>query len=288
MNTTPLVIKTERKSMLIRPSGRSSDFITPSFDFGCLAQCTYCYLKRHKESGVNIATNEHGIVNSVIRHHKKLPSKVANQTHPTKWTYDVGCNHDVALQWKYHNYPKIFSKLISYDIFPTFATKYVNNKLLEYNPKQQARIRFSLMPQVISSVVEPNTSLITDRIKAINEFTKAGWDVHINFSPIIIHKNWLTNYTALFTEINDTVEDKDKVLAECIFLTHNVKKHEANLKVNAEAESLLWVPKFQESKTSQYGEENIRYEVGFKRKAIYSFTNLHDSIIPWNKIRYIF
>ena len=31
-----------RKSMLIRHSGRSSDYISPSFGFGCLLECSYC------------------------------------------------------------------------------------------------------------------------------------------------------------------------------------------------------------------------------------------------------
>ena len=36
------VKKVTRKSMIIRPSGRSTDFISPSFGYGCLYNCTYC------------------------------------------------------------------------------------------------------------------------------------------------------------------------------------------------------------------------------------------------------
>lgn len=32
----------QRKSMEIKPSGRSTDFIGPSFGFGCLFDCSYC------------------------------------------------------------------------------------------------------------------------------------------------------------------------------------------------------------------------------------------------------
>ena len=42
-----LVNYVDRKSMTIRESGRSSDYITPSFGYGCLLDCTYCYMKRH-------------------------------------------------------------------------------------------------------------------------------------------------------------------------------------------------------------------------------------------------
>jgi spore photoproduct lyase len=50
----------------------------------------------------------------------------------------------------------------------------------------------------------------------------------------------------------------------------------------------LWQPKKQEVKTSQYGGKNIRYAKGLKSKYIKYFKNLHDEMIPWNKIRYIF
>lgn len=38
----PLIQKVTRKTMTIRPSGRSTDFISPSFGFGCVYNCSYC------------------------------------------------------------------------------------------------------------------------------------------------------------------------------------------------------------------------------------------------------
>ena len=37
-----MVTQVTRKSMVIRPSGRSTDFISPSFGHGCLYNCSYC------------------------------------------------------------------------------------------------------------------------------------------------------------------------------------------------------------------------------------------------------
>jgi spore photoproduct lyase len=88
--------------------------------------------------------------------------------------------------------------------------------------------------------------------------------------------------------LDDYVDYKDQVLAEVIFLTHNEAKHLKNLETNPEAEKYLWVPSIQENKISQYGGKNIRYISNLKLKYIEQFTTLHDSIIPWNKIRYIF
>jgi spore photoproduct lyase len=88
--------------------------------------------------------------------------------------------------------------------------------------------------------------------------------------------------------LNDYVDYKDVVKAEVIFLTHNKFKHEYNIKNNLSGEQLLWVPKIQESKISQYGGVNIRYKANLKASYIAQFKELHDNIIPWNTIRYIF
>ena len=68
----------------------------------------------------------------------------------------------------------------------------------------------------------------------------------------------------------------------------NHEKDEYNEKNKIMGEELLWRPGIQERKTSQYGGENIRYAQGCKSGYIKQFTELHDAIIPWNTIRYIF
>jgi len=88
--------------------------------------------------------------------------------------------------------------------------------------------------------------------------------------------------------LNDYVDYKNQVLAEVIFLTHNFKRHKFNLTSNPESEKDLWVPHIQEDKISQYGGVNTRYNHKLKREYINQFIDLHNSIIPWNTIRYIF
>ena len=170
----------------------------------------------------------------------------------------------------------------------TFATKIIPVEFLEYNPNKKVRIRFSLMPQVISSKLEPNTPKIIDRIKAVNAFIESGYDVHLNFSPVVIYKGWLDDYKYLFELCNDYIEYKNEVKCEVIFLTHNEKKHSDNITNKVKGENLLWAPNIQETKTSQYGGANIRYKRDLKRSKIQEFKDLHKSVIPWNTIRYIF
>jgi spore photoproduct lyase len=274
---TKLIKKINRKSMLIRPSGRSTDFISPSFGYGCLYDCSYCYMKRHKPKGLDIAENIEDILTTVNNHAYFTPVDKPNQTHPVLTTYDISCNEDFALHAK--NHPLAMG---------SFATKYVNPDFISYDPNKKVRIRYSLMPQHMSDKHEPNTSKILDRIKAVDAFIDAGYEVHLNFSPVIVYKGWRKDYKELFEMVNEYIDYKDEVLAEVIFLTHNKKKHLANLKNHAEAEKDLWIPEIQQNKISQYGGENLRYELSLKKKFIEQFTAIHDSIIPWNKIRYIF
>jgi len=287
-----MIRKVNRKALDIKYSGRSSDYITPSFNYGCLYSCAYCYMRRNVKKGVSVAKNIDDILKAIIKHHNSLPKKQGNQTHNSKWTYDIGCNEDVALHWKYTDWEKVINTLIQENIFPTFATKFVNKELLNYRFNYQARIRFSLMPQELSTILEPNTSSISDRIEAITEFFNAGWDVHINFSPVIINKGTKKLYKELFEEIDNKLTPGVKrfVKSEVIMLTHNIDMHKYNLENNPEAEELLWQPDRQELKKSSYQKKatTLRYKWRDKASYIKQFKQLYSEIIPWNEIRYIF
>lgn len=279
----------KRKSFVIRESGRSTDFISPSFGHGCLYNCSYCYMKRHKPEGLDVAKNINDILTEINNHAFFAVVDKPNQTHHKFITYDISCNEDFALHAKYYDWEYIFNFFKNHPIaMASLATKYVNKHLLEYNAERKVRIRFSLMPQSYSDYLEPNTSSIEDRIKAIDKFIEAGYDVHINFSPVIVTEGWLNSYKTLFEQVEKHVDNKDKVKAEVIFLTHNKAKHERNLAYGLPGEHLLWRPVLQEDKVSQYGGINIRYKHDLKSIFIEEFKELHSEIIPWNTIRYIF
>ena len=144
------------------------------------------------------------------------------------------------------------------------------------------------MPQNVADKLEPNTAKIIDRIKAVDAFVEEGYDVHLNFSPVVVYDGWLEDYDLLFKMCDDYIENKEEVLSEVIFLTHNANKHQYNLDNKLSGENLLWTPQNQENKTSQYGGVNIRYKYNLKKQYIKEWTELHDEIIPWNTIRYIF
>ena len=284
-----MIKQVHRKSFKIRPSGRSSDYISPSFGYGCLLECSYCYMKRHKPKGLDYAINTNQILDEINAHAMFAVVDKPNQTDPVYITYDIACNEDFALHSKYYNWKSIFSFFKNHPkAKATLATKIIPYNFLEYNPKEKVRLRFSLMPQSLSDKLEPNTPKIVDRIKAVNSFRQIGYDVHLNFSPVIVYDRWHEDYAHLFDLVDKYVEDKENVLSEVIFLTHNYKKHKENVKNNVSGEDLLWNPSMQENKLSQYGGENVRYKYEDKRDYIDDFKNLHNKRISWNTIRYIF
>lgn len=291
----PQIKHQKTKTLAIKPNDRSSDFVTPNFIYGCAGGCrnSYCYVMRYNYDYIYINDNIDEILTSITAHAEKLTfPKHSNQVDPIYWVYDIGCSTDISLHWKHYNWPHVFNTFKHHaKIKATFATKYVNKQLLTFNPEEKVRIRFSLMPQVLSNLLEPKTSLIAERIKAISEFIAAGYEVHINFSPIVIYDNWLRDYKELFEQVDAALASniKDSVKAECIFLTHNPWQHERNLKNdNLQVEQYLWQPEMQEAKVSQYGSQAIRYKANLKAKLIQEWKTIHEKIIPWNKIRYIF
>ncbi|QJD80600.1 spore photoproduct lyase family protein [Spirosoma rhododendri] len=284
------------KSKEIRWSGRSSDFIAPSLANGCFGGCAYCYVDRHKKvNPITLFTNTDEILTAVDQHVMSQPwPKPANQTDPEFYTYDIGCNSDISVDYElsdgiqqafafYRDHPRAKA---------TFATKFVNPAMLSFDPQRKVRIRFSLMPTEISKLVDVRTDSIEKRIAAINDFYEAGYEVHVNFSPVIVYggKQWRTDYRRLFQQLDAALRPEVKAQLKCevIFLTHNQQQHQANLAINPKAEELLWVPELQENKVSQFGGWNIRYQHQLKSKMITVFERLLAEEIPWCQVRYSF
>lgn len=284
-----------RKTLELRPNGRSADFIAPGFSNGCAMACAYCYVPRRKGYANPITTfvNIDQIARAIARHAGKLgPKTEPNQVDPRSWVYDIGENGDAAVD-----------ALISDNVrdlvglFPTlpnakasFATKFVNRDLLDLDPRGRTRVRFSLMPRRIARVVDIRTSPMDERIAAIDDFVAAGYEVHLNFSPVIYYEGWLDDYAELFRQLDDTLCDatRRQLAAEVILLTHNEQLHEVNRAWHPAAEEWLWVPALQETKTSETGGRNVRYRRGLKGRLVDEFCALLGDIMPYCPVRYAF
>ena len=156
----------------------------------------------------------------------------------------------------------------------SFATKAVNRDLLELDPRGGTRVRFSLMPREMSKLVDVRTQRIEHRIAAIDDFLDAGYEVHVNLSPVIVGHGWLEDWDELLGELDAGIsaQAKRQMAAEVIFLTHNDRLHEVNLGWHPRAEDVLWTPDVQEP----------------KREAVQALTDLIAARTPWLRVRYAF
>jgi DNA repair photolyase len=172
----------------------------------------------------------------------------------------------------------------------TFSTKLFNAAMLSYDPQGNTRLRISLMPADVARVVDVRTSPVPERIAAINQFVEAGYEVNVNFAPVIYTETWREDYAALFAELDATLSPRAKaqLVAEVIFLTHNEQAHELNLRWHPQAEELLWRPELQEPKISGTGGENVRYRRGFKGGLVHEFRALLAEHMPYCGVRYAF
>lgn len=277
----------DRKTKLIRVNGRSANFTTPNFVVNCPMLCAYCYQHRHNEStDINVVTNVSNLLDNILKHRNSLGVKKADQCDFNYWIYDIGCSTDVSKVAKYFDWKSVFQFAVDNDLKFTFATKWYNKDFLTFNPQKKIRIRLSLLPERMINVMDKGTHSLEIRLKALKELYEAGYEIHINYSPIIYYKEWLEDYKELFEKVKQL--DINNLKAECIFLTHEYKKHLRNTENYPEAEKYLWRPDIQETKISQYGGENIRYKWQFKEQLIQQFKQLHNEIIPYCEIRYIF
>jgi spore photoproduct lyase len=285
----------EKKSLTARRNGRSSDWIAPSTSNGCAMACAYCYVPRRKgfANPITVFANIEQIVGYLERHAGRQGVKPEpNQCDPVDWVYDLGengdCSVDALVSDNVRDLVDLFARLPHAKA--SFATKYVNRDLLDWDPRGGTRVRFSLMPAETARLVDIRTSPVAERIAAMDDFVAAGYEVHLNLSPVIVHENWLADWAELLDQVADGTrpETRRQLAAEIIFLTHNEGLHEVNLGWHPQAEELLWRPDLQQAKRSQNGQDNVRYRTGWKGRWVGQLADLLADKLPECTVRYAF
>jgi spore photoproduct lyase len=284
-----------KKALTARPNGRSADFIAPSTANGCAMACAYCYVPRHKgySNPVTVFANIDKIAGYVARHAGRQGTKPEpNECDPQSWVYDIGensdCSVDARISDNVRDLVELFRGLPNAKA--SFATKHVNRDLLGWDPQGRTRIRFSLMPARDAKLLDIRTSPIAERIAAIDDFVAAGYEVHVNFSPVVVRDGWLADWAGLLDQLDAGLGPaaKAQLAAEVIFLTHNRDLHEVNLGWHPKAEDLIWRPDLQQGKRSQNGFWNVRYRTGEKGGYVRALSDLIAERTPYCRIRYAF
>ena len=294
-------IKTEalvlgvKKSLTARRNGRSSDWVAPSTANGCAMACAYCYVPRRKgySNPVTVFANIEDITGYLSRHVRRQGAKPQpDQVDPHAWVYDIGENSDCSVDARISDNVRDLVDL--FRGLPTakasFATKHVNRDLLAWDPQGRTRVRFSLMPEEASKLLDVRTDPVADRLAAVDDFVGAGYEVHVNLSPVVVQDGWLQAWDELLTQLDDSTGPafKAQAAAEVIMLTHNAALHEVNLGWHPRAEDVLWRPDLQQTKRSQTGGLNVRYRTGDKGRYVAQLLELVERRTPWLRVRYAF
>ncbi len=279
-------------------NGRSANYIAASISNGCLSACQYCYVARRKggSNPLTLFVNIDEIIESIRRHQQKLgPKPAPDQCDAEFWTYDIGCNADLSLDALVCDLPGQMVQAFAQMPYAkaAFATKTVNDDFwLRYDPQRRTRIRYSVMPQRIARYVDIATSPIAERLHSVNRLVAGGYEVHLNFSPIIIYGpevgDWRADWRALWREIDDTLSTaaKQQLQCEVFFLTHSEALHELNLNWNPKGEQFLWSPEIQVPKKSS--PDLLVYDYPMRQRELRRFEEELQAALPYCRVRYSF
>ena len=270
------------RTLVTKTNNNSSDCIAPNIIYGCYGGCvdTYCYMSRYNGNRVFVNKNVNDIFNSVVEWEKSY-DKVPNQQDPVYTMVDIACNSDLVLMQKHMPEP-LHDYLKRYDdhqqLNSTMATKYPGLLKLDVNHfNKRPRVRVSLMPQEYSNILEPKMQKISSRIDDVNRLKDLGWEVHLNYSPLVFYPGWSKEYESLFKEVkNKAGENKCEVIA----LTNHV--HQMN-RSSEEARELM-----KYSDEIKNGNGIMRYPIRQKTRALANFKMIYSKYFNLQTIRYIF
>ena len=270
------------RTLVTKTNNNSSDCIAPNIIYGCYGGCvdTYCYMSRYNGNRVFVNKNVNDIFNSVVEWEKSY-DKVPNQQDPVYTMVDIACNSDLVLMQKHMPEP-LHDYLKRYDdhqqLNSTMATKYPGLLKLDVNHfNKRPRVRVSLMPQEYSNILEPKMQKISSRIDDVNRLKDLGWEVHLNYSPLVFYPGWSKEYESLFKEVkNKAGENKCEVIA----LTNHV--HQMN-RSSEEARELM-----KYSYEIKNGNGIMRYPIRQKTRALANFKMIYSKYFNLQTIRYIF
>ena len=270
------------KTLITKNNNNSANCIAPNLIYGCFGGCvdTYCYMSRYNGHRVFVNENVDEIFQSVVEWEKGF-IKVPDQQDPIYTMVDIACNTDLVLMQKKLPEPLI-DYLKRYDDHPrlntTMATKYPKRLKLDVLHFNKApRVRVSLMPQKYSNILEPKMQGIKSRIHDINRLKILGWEVHVNYSPLVFYPGWKEEYQELFHMVAKIAgENKCEVIA----LTNH-----ANQMAKASPEAQELMRRAYEKKNSK---GIMRYPIKHKTRLLEEFKQLYSCYFNLDTIRYIF
>lgn len=261
----------------------SADFNVSFFGRGCLFDCTFCTVKAVRPSGVLIYEDiERGL--AAIRHHASdLPDR------SDFWLYNIGQHEDFGRHTNYRRWEHIFKFFKEHGkIKAQFSTRSYAKDLLDYDAGRRIRVGVPMVPTDLIRTFEPGTSPLHVRIRFANKLYQAGYDVFLDFSPIIIYHNWFRDYNTMLKIIDLNIDNdlKGKIDGTARFLMMNKNRHIQNTMLNKKGRSSLW--NSQQQSTTRYSFLNNvhkTYSHTLFTKLSQRFMKEINECIPWCDVK---
>ncbi len=293
MTTT---IPTRNTALTVQPSGRAVDFVTPHFVRGCGGACrvAYCHVNESLGKQIEVSGNVEEVLQAVHRHICSQPwPRLSNRSDERYYTYDFAPSTDVGLHYDATDWARVIRFFSEHPRAKgAFSLKYVREALWEDIRVEpgKVRVRLSLMPEPIRRILEPTAPSVSERLAAIPLLRAAGYEVDLNFSPLICYEGWLDDYAALFALIGYAVPEEWRagMQYEATLLSHRPASRQRNLaQGRTEAERLLFNDDLQELVGAGDPHQMLRYRYELRRGILREWRDLAAKMLPWVEGRYV-
>ena len=169
--------------------------------FNCIYDCRYCFLQ-----GMYSSANYVIFVN--FEDFDKEIEEVIQDNKDKKITFFSGYDCDSLALENLTGFAKhitnIFAKYPDVDI--EFRTKSIQTEpFTSIEPLNNVIVAYSLMPNLMSKVLDNKTPSILKRINAMSHLAAKGWKIGLRFDPLIHGKNWEKLYKELLENIYNTI-----------------------------------------------------------------------------------
>lgn len=269
-----------RKTHKYVENHKVSDYLVPYTSSGCSAMCLYCYLvcSYNKCSYLRVFVNREQMMDRLVKTSLKSEKPL---------TFELGSNSDLVLEntvtgnlpWTIEEFARRGKGQI------TFPTKFdMIEPLLPLNHQQKTIIRMSVNPEEIVRRVEYGTSPLTNRIKALNRLSDAGYQTGLLIAPVILLEGWEKMYSVLLEKLRDELSPQVKRTSfiEIIFMTYSYVHNAINTEAFPNAPAL-----FSTDRQTGRGRGKYCYRAPLRAEGEAFFKEKLEKLLPEMEILYI-
>ena len=171
--------------------------------FGCIYECTYCYLQEYTNTpGIILPANIGDFFNA-FNAYKKAGMRIGSGEFTDSLALDRWTGYSLELI-------DFFNKHLGVTF--EFKTKSVGiDNLLKARHSGNIVVSWSLNPQAVIDENEFFSSSLEERLAAAKRCVASGYKVGFHFDPIIYFSGWQVEYAGLIEELFSRIQPKDIV-----------------------------------------------------------------------------